>query len=243
MVTPIDPTEVYGALALIEQFEELLRNLDAFAKNLPPDKAEEFKVHLERFRSLTALMDSDEGVVFYSGKLSGNMGYQSTVERLGIASAMLRERQAGRTIQEIAKMFGVNRDTASRFFNLYDKAKPKEKLRMNRTSIFDTAAQMEELAVAIQRNMSRLEGMNDDVNVKFYAEQRQLIEAAAKFAKAMADYQKYQELIQVVRDILMAEIPERRVHILKVFQEHGFMPASGSSYTPPNLIEAQVSEL
>jgi hypothetical protein len=207
--------EVFGALALIEQFEQLVVSLESFKHTLKGKAKTEMELHLSTLKSLVNLLDEDgNSVDNTSAKMSGNLP-TSEIERLGIGGELLRLRQQGTTIKKLAEMYNLQSHQVSRFFKRYDQAKPKEKVRLQRTSVFDTTQQLEELMVVIRRQAARLEGVNDDVNVKVLGEWRQVIQLAAQLAEKMANAERFQQFTATVYEILATELPARRTEILK----------------------------
>lgn len=223
---------VYNSMAVLEQFELLVSNLESYCMALPTEHQEELKLHVQTLKTMVELIDIDGSTVISQEKLSGNLP-KSKIERYGMGGELIRLRREGKTLNELATQFGFNNRTIARFFKLYDEALPKRKLELQRTSIFDSSQQMEDLSALIHRSMARLEGANDEVNVKYVAELRQLIELAMKFAEKMANYEKFEMLKNITVDILATELPHRRVEILQKI-------STSFSVSPQALAEAQV---
>jgi AcrR family transcriptional regulator len=207
-------TGVLDALAIIEQFELLLQNLKSFSQELSSSHRLELNVHIETLKSLIEILDTSD-TPFVNLKDSKPDGFRSIVERLKIAGELIRLRgEPGTKTKDLAEMFGISEGTIIRFFRYYDSCKPSQQIKYQRISIFDTTQQLEQLAVTIQRNMARLEGHNDDVNVKYVAEMRQVIIAAAQLAEKMSNYEQYVQFKAAVESILLEELPHKRTEIL-----------------------------
>ncbi|EKQ70429.1 hypothetical protein OsccyDRAFT_0716 [Leptolyngbyaceae cyanobacterium JSC-12] len=233
-MTELDKT--YSSLAVIEQFEKLIANLSGLAQVLPDQYQSELEVHLTTLKSLVELLDVD-GVMLPDGlKLTGALP-RSIIERLGAGGELIRLRaERKHTLAELSTQFGISEPTIRRFFKIYENASKKEQIRMRRTSIFDTTQQLEDLAVVIQRGIARLEGGNDEVGVKFIGEMRQLIELATKFAEKMANYERMTRLQEVIAEILINELPHKKVEILKKIRAASISASS-------SLLPAQTEDL
>lgn len=224
---------VYNSMAVLEQFELLVSDLESYCMALPASShKDELLLHVQTLKTLVELIDIDGSTVSSTEKLSGNLP-KSKIERYGMGGELIRLRREGKTLQELSVQTGFNTRTISRFFKLYDEALPKRKLEMQRASIFDSAQQMEDLSALIHRSMARLEGANDEVNVKYVGELRQLIELAMNYAEKMANYEKFERLKQVTVEILLAELPQRRVEILQKI-------STSFAVSPQVLAEAEV---
>lgn len=212
----IDEAELLSALAIIEQFELLHSRYVTLEEKLSGRNKKELEACNGMLAALIEAIDqSNSPIEVLRENPLGGRQWQSIIQRMQISSELIRMRgEPGMSIAKLSEIFAVAPGTISRFFRYYDKAKPSEKIRMQRASIFDSAEQLEELSVTIQRNMARLEGVNDEVNVKLIAELRQTIQLAALLTEKMANYQRYNAFMQAVYDILKEELPQRRNEIL-----------------------------
>ena len=212
--------EVNQAVALIEQFEILQENLSGFFDSLPTQYQNEASTHLNTLETLLSILDSDLADEFDSlsnSKLSGRLP-KSSIERLGISQELIRLRKKGKTISELANSFKIAPKTISNFFKSYDKMKPSDKAKVQKRSVFDTVHELEELAVLIKRNIARLEGQDDEVNVRLIGELRQTIIAASTLAEKMANHEQYQKFTDLVIRVLVDELPGKRKEILTKVQ-------------------------
>jgi transposase-like protein len=176
-------------------------------------------VYINNLKLLIELLDTGD-TPFVNLKDNSKVNSKSVIDRLGIAGELLKLRgEPGQTISSIAKHFGLPENTVKRFFKYYDSSKPSIQTKLRRTSIFDTATQLENLAVIIQRNMARLEASDDATNAKFVAEMREIIKLASVFAKEMSNYEQFNRMKQIVFDILLRELPARRTEILQKIEE------------------------
>lgn len=197
-------------MAVIEQFENLVANLSEFMQTLPQGQQQELDVHITTLKSLIEVLNED-GII--NGSVLTKVG-RSKIERLQIGGELLK-RRSQYTVAELASMYSLAPETIRRFFRQYENARPKEKVQMERTSIMDSAAQMEQLAIVIQRNMARLEGANDDVNVKFVGEMSKLIALSIQYAEKMAQFERMRRLEELIAEVLMDELPHKRTEILR----------------------------
>lgn len=219
-VLDVDYSEVNQAVALIEQFELLGEDLKGFVEALPTKYKDEGEVYCKKYNSLLSILDSDvsdEFDVLAEKDLSGIQS-KSIIERFGISDELIRLRKDGKTINELALTFRIATGTISRFFRYYDKLKPTEKKKLQRRSVFNTIDELEELAVMIKRNIARLEGQDDEVNVRLIGELRQTIIAAASLAEKMANHERFEKFTQAVIRVLSDELPAKRTIILKEIQ-------------------------
>lgn len=207
-----------SALSIIEQLELLLTNLTAFSSQLNKLHRDELEVYISQLKSLiSALDDNPEDLdLLHFKPLTAPL--RSKIERLKLGGEIVRLREKGYTINEISAELGLQGPAVSRFLKYYDQAKPSEKAKIHRISIFDTANQFEEIAATIYRMMARLEN-NGEVHVKYIAELRQVIVAAQKFMEQVSDRLQMEKIKEAVIAILIEELPEKRETILKRFGE------------------------
>jgi predicted transcriptional regulator len=230
--------EVYNSMAVIEQLEELVNSLTEFSGVLTPDQRSELGIYVSKLKSVIEVIDmQDEVLSVNSPKLSGRL-VTPQVARLKLGGEIIRLREREHKNQtEIAEILGITKYMVSRFFKYFDKASPREKLQLRRTSIFDTVEQLENLNSLIQRTLARLEANNDEINVKVIGEQRQLIQLAANYAEKMANYQRYTAFMETVYEILRAELPDKQAEILKK------LSAARSMTSTNTMIEAEAESV
>lgn len=144
----------------------------------------------------------------------------SRIERMGLGREIIRLRTENKLkIEEIANRFDLSVYAVSQFLKAYEKAKPLEQARMRRTSIFDTQAQYETLGAQIHILLGKVQGIDNQVSVQVLGELRKTIESAEKFMARLSDQQKVDKIRQIVMEVLMDELPEKRIDIMKRFQE------------------------
>lgn len=220
---------VYESLALIELFENLVQDLGAFVGDIKRTSLDESKldqdavlalsvqgeVLYKRAQSLVTTLDTDTVALPIIKERSLTRQYKSKIERLGIGGVLIQQRQAGESIPALARHHTLGEDTIRRFFKTYDAAKPTEKARLRRNSMTDIVGRLEELGAMIYRQLARLEGNQDDIHVKYVTELRLTIELSSKLAQQMISYQRYEEFIRCVGEILKSELPDRKAEIIQ----------------------------
>ncbi len=211
-----------AALGLIEQLENLVSDLREFGLTIPALARSELEVLVERLSAVAKLLDDDENLpdLIKGLQLSGRVA--SKVDRLKLGGEIVRLREVGRaTNAEIAQQLGIGEQTVGRFLRFYDQCKPSEKARYQRSSIFDTTNQYEDLAAMIWRQLARLENLDNENHVRYISELRQLIKAAEQWMEKINQANKIEELRMAVAEILASELPHRRAEILQRFATIG----------------------
>ncbi len=92
---------------------------------------------------------------------------------------------------------------------------------MRRTSIFDTTEQWERLGARMEALYARVETSDYQVSAQVLAEFRKTIESAEKFMNRLSDQQKLDQIRQIVQEILIQELPEKRVEIIMKLGQAG----------------------
>lgn len=228
--------QAYAACSIIEQFEICLNHLDSILRSVTDRNLKtELEALRARLKSSLEVLDSDVTFLPIIHEGVSLIKYRSTVERLGLGGEIVRlRRDHHMTYEQIATRLGLNVNTVQSFIRQYERLTPLQKAKVQRRSIFDTTERMEELAAMIYRQLARLEGANDELAVRYTAELRSTIELAAKLTKEIANYQKFQQLVQVVTEILMEELPKDRQRILQRITR-----ATGGLGIQPSLIGAE----
>lgn len=210
-------------LALIEQMELITKALKVLEELVPLELKTEVRTVLSRAEILyTALNDNEEGAALVELSTNLSDSLKSKIERLGLGAEIVQMRRNGSSYREIGAALDVNPASVSKFCKIYDLATPAKKAELRKKSIFDTAQNMEDLAAALYRQLARLEVSDPEHHVKYVSEMRQLIISAQKFMEHLSTKQKIDNISQLVMEILLQELPERRGEILKKFSEIGF---------------------
>lgn len=212
-----NPTDkVCTALGIIEHLQEVVQNLQVFGESLPEKYRSEFRVHLAKLEAVVAVLDTNAvHLPVLHGDAGAKLAKHATITRLGIAGELVRLRNTGKyTLEALAAQFDVPLSEVQRFFRYYDQASPSEKAKFRRQSVFDVSERLEDLLQIIIRQLARLEGLNDEVHVKYVAEFRQVISLATSLIEKVNNYQRIQQLIALVGDILVQELPERQREII-----------------------------
>lgn len=204
------------ALSLIEQLQEVAAGLAVFAEKLPLEHQSELRVHLARLDAILAVLDTNMVYVpVLHGDEARKLAKHATINRLGLAGELIRLRNTGKyTDEALAGMFDLDVAEVKRFFRYYDAAAPSEKAKLRRQSVFNVSERLEDLLQIIVRQLARLEGLNDEVHVKYVAEFRQVVALATSLLEKVNHYQRLQQLIALVGDILVQELPDRQKEII-----------------------------
>lgn len=210
-------------LALIEQMELITQSLKVLEDLVPPELKTEVRTVFSRAESLyTALNETEEGAALVELSTSLSDSAKTKIERLCLGSEIIQMRRNGSSYKDIGEVLDLNPTSVSRFCKAYDLATPAKKAELRKKSIFDTAQNMEDLAAALYRQLARLEASDPEHHVKYVSEMRQLIISAQKFMEHLSTKQKIDNISQLVMEILLQELPERRGEILKRFSDIGF---------------------
>lgn len=219
-VSSVTKEEFNQALSLIEQFYEVLEKLKDLEQSAPSRLEADFKQVITDYTFLLEILDSESSPVniIKNPSLSGNLR-KNKVEKLGLSGELIRLRKEQRlTITELSDRYKLDKNTISRFFRYYDSLLPSQKAVYQRKSIFDVTERLEEMQQLILRNFYRLEGVSDDVAVKYMGELRQSLDLAVKVAEKINNakemWRKYEDLKKAVYDILVDELPDKRKEIL-----------------------------
>jgi hypothetical protein len=212
-----------AALGIIEHFEQCAEYLEDFVNTLPPKLQSEGQLHVTKLKNLVSLLDTDAGCLpLTGGKPDGSnvkelRELRSVITRQKCGREIIQMRQRGDTLNDICKTFNISYLTLKRFLNFYDNAKPKDKLTLRRQSVFNTTEQLEELCTNIQRQMARLEGLDDGNHVKYVSEMRQTIELTIKVLDRVSQYNQWRRLAEEIANQLADEYPARRREIMDRF--------------------------
>lgn len=220
------------ALAIIEQFEAAINDLESFINELPQIYYDEGQPMLQRLKSLYETVDLNVGsgidTLDYNVKSA-----RSKIERRRLSSEVVRmSEKQGLTNEEIAERIGdISKDTVGKFLREYRKAKPSERARIRRTSIFDTYDQLEKLAAMIYRELARWEGQDGDVHVKYVKELRELIKESHQWMDRVSEREKLEEIAMTVQDVIFEYVPaENQKKVVERFETLGL----GKQLTPGN---------
>lgn len=207
-----------SSLGFYEQLDLVVSNLQSFSRTLNTSYSNELNVHIERLVGLVHLMD-EEG--YEPQVTTSDLTKGSKVERLGLSGEVVRLKEIHKlSNQEIADKLNIGSDTVSRFLRFYEKARPSDKAKYQRSSIFDSTQQYEEIASMVYRQIARLEN-DPEQHVKYIGELRQVIKAAQEWMKQANQMQKIEEIKQIITDILLDIAPEQRERVIKRFSEIG----------------------
>ena len=212
-MNPID--KACTALGLIEHLGMLADQFEMLLPQVLPEAQVEYETYCAKLRAVVATLDTDVvDIPIVRGEDSGKLAKFNQIHRLGIAGELVRLRATGRhTVESLAAQFDVPVSQIKRFFRFYDACSPSEKAKYRRQSIFEVSERLEDLLQIIVRQMARLEAINDEVHVKYVAEFRQTITLAANLIEKVNHYHRFQQLIGVVGELLVKELPHRQKEI------------------------------
>jgi hypothetical protein len=212
-----------NALSFIEIIESLIVDFTAYTNCLPAEYQIEATLYLSRIKTLREALDDegfDPSILGASASLSKKL--PSKIQRMGVASQIISMREEGKfTIKEISERFGISAPTVKTFLDAYDKAKPVEKTRIAKTSVYDIQENMENLHGMLLRTIARFE-LDGDINNKNLSEYRQLLALANKQLKEYQSAQKYNQIAALIEQILLEYCDkEARSKIVAEFQRLG----------------------
>lgn len=209
--------KINSSIGLLERFEDninLIEDCTKFISNidtrtLAENTIAELKQLIEIFEdSFNPLELADKA------NLSG-FTFKSKIYQLGIAAEIIKLREAGTSMRGIAASFNISDTAVRRFLKHYDSLSAVAKAKIKTNSVMNTTDRLEDLMTMILRQLHRLEGVNDDVHVKYIGELRQTLGLAAQVSEKIATYKSYQNFREAVQSILASELPERRLEIIR----------------------------
>lgn len=206
------------SLGLLESLESLIECLNDRVKSSVVGE-ENLNVILDltsRIESTLTIITENINPVELADKarISGRR-YVSIIHTLGISGEVIRCRERGETVADIASKFSIHPSTVSRYLKYYDKLSKAKQSKIKANSVMNTTERLEDIMNMCLRQLHRLEGLNDDVHVKYIGELRQTIGLAAQVSEKIATYKAYEQFKQTVEEILLSELPERRMEIVR----------------------------
>lgn len=217
--------KAYAALSLIEQLESCMSGFKALIEYLPADHKPEYGVYLDQLEKLITVLDNDSEKLGVGELIKGIPLTQmraSKIERLGLASQVIRLREINKcSCNEIASRLQIDAASVSRFLKFYDSAPLSQKTKYQRSSIFDTTTQYEEVGTMIYRQLARLEDSDAENHVRYISELRQLLKAAHEWMDKVNTQNQMAEVKEAVIDILSTCLPEQQERIIKQFSSIG----------------------
>lgn len=213
--------KVNSTVGLLEAFEERIRVLEECVASITdPSYHQLAVVTIEDIEGLLKIFEDSLNPLELCDQinLSGNQ-YKSMIYKLGIESEVVKLREAGDTIANIAARFSMSTRTISRFFKHFDSLSLITKAKIKNSSVMNTTDRLEELMAMILRQLNKLEGLDNETHVKYIGELRQTIGLAAQISEKIATYTAYKEFSKAVENILLAELPERRLEIIQRLKE------------------------
>lgn len=227
--TTVNASAIEGTervLALIEQLETLCTDLDDLEEVLPIRYKTNIRAIKARSVAILKVVDGDstetDEEVYKALKERNSLtnATKSKIERLGLQEQVIRLRQSGKTYKEIADQLGIGDRLVSRFCNIYDSLSPKEQVKTRSRSIMDFVGHWEEMGALIYRMLAKLEG-DPENHVKYMSELRQLLKGVEQFQSRYSAQQEVQQIKEIIQDILIQELPEKRLAIMQRFREAG----------------------
>lgn len=140
--------------------------------------------------------------------------YSSEIQESGLEGVILDlYLKKRRSAEEIAEYYNLSVVSVRRFLKYYDNCKPSEQMTLRKKSVFDITDQLEDLTIIIQRQLSNLEGENDEVHVQYVREMRLVLAQAAEVVDKINNYQTLQKVVESIGDVISEVIPEKRKEI------------------------------
>lgn len=193
-----------------EEFETLAKNLKAFGLTLRDEDKPEMAKHVAHLESLMSVLNSEH----FTETNSLSKVYVSKIERLGITNQVIKARESGHTLKEIASTFDLSIHHVRKFIEVYNSSTLSEQAGMRRKSVFDITDRLEELSTLIRRQLANLNA--DPKNqVAYVKEMRECIQLAAEITDKIVMSQQLEAMTKAVGEIILSEIPiERRQKVL-----------------------------
>lgn len=219
------------SLAIIERLEDTIESIGNYVElNIPEDtKREYLETRINELKQLAKIISNSFNPIEISDNVNlSGLTFKSKIYELGIAAEIIRLRESGATITQIAKSFSLTDYMVSRFLKHYDSLSKVAKAKVKTESVMNTTERLEDLMTMILRQLHRLEGVDDEVHVKYIGELRQTLGLAAQISEKITTYQSYQSFMLKVKELLISELPERRLEIigkLKALQEDPILKA------------------
>lgn len=216
-----DQKDFNEALSFVEQAIEVQERLEDFSRYLPLEYKSEYDNVLQELKLVVDILDSEQCPLdIVKHKPLASQLRKNKIERLGVAGEVIKlRRHDNKTMQEIGDMFNVSARSVSRFFRYYDGLAPSQKSKYNRKSVFELTERLEELQTMILSQIYSLQGVKDEIAVKYVGELRQSLELAMKVAEKINDSKQmrreYEEFKQTIFDILKQELPHRQGEIIE----------------------------
>ena len=211
-------------IALIEQVETLCLDLKNLEEAAPIAFKPEVLAIKERAKAILKAMDadSDDAEVYKAIKERSSLTsvVKSKIERLGLQEQVIRLRYSGKSYREIGEQLGVGADLVRKFCQVYDSLTPKEQIKTRSRSIMDFVGHWEEMGALIYRMLAKLEG-DPENHVKYISELRQLLKGVEQFQSRYSAQQEVQQIKEIIQEILVQELPEKRLLIMQRFREAG----------------------
>jgi hypothetical protein len=225
--TTVNASAIEGTervLGLIEQIETLCQDLSALEEAVPIKYKTEVSLVRERTLTILKIIDEDsEDPAIYEAikeKASLTNAAKSKIERLGLQEQVIRLRQSGKTYKEIGDQLSISAQLVSRFCTIYDSLSPKEQIKTRSRSIMDFVGHWEEMGALIYRMLAKLEG-DPENHVKYMSELRQLLKCVEQFQSRYSAQQEIQQIKDIIQEILVQELPEKRLTIMQRFRQAG----------------------
>jgi uncharacterized protein YerC len=212
-------------MAVIEQIDTLCIDLENLEQACPVSFRSDVTAVKERALAVRKAVDdeTDENTIYKLIKersaISGPLG-TSKIERLGLQEQVIKMRSHGKNYKEIAEQLGLSAELIGRFCKVYDKLTPTDQVKIRSRSIMDFVGHWEEMGALIYRMLARLEG-DPENHVRYISELRQLLKNVEAFQSKYTAQQELQQIREVVRDILVQELPAKRSAIMQRFRESG----------------------
>lgn len=209
------------SLAFIEHLEQLTRDWDDYIGTLPVRTQAEGTALNGRLKALIEAMDVEAQPLNIAGDTHVSLP-RTKVDRLGVGGEVLRlHRDRNLSPDQIVQQLEVDisAGTVSRYIKMYESAKPSQQVKMRRNSIFEIPERLEDLAMIVQRQLARLEAVDDEVHVKYVSEMRQLIQLTSDMVKLIYNAKRFQEMVRINYEVLKDELPEKRALIDEKFKQ------------------------
>lgn len=147
----------------LETIEHLIRDLDAFVKVIPREYKEELGSYVQTLKSMYTCLDEDSELEELLSKTQTlKEKFPTAIQRLGKHKELIALSEQGMIHKDIADRLGVSVKSVSRFLRYYKNSTAIEKVKIQRSDVFDIYNNLQELYAAVQRQYAMT--INDPEN-------------------------------------------------------------------------------
>lgn len=191
----------------LDTIECLIRDLEAFCLVLPREYKIELGSYIQILKSIYTCLDGDSELEDMLSKTQTlKEKFPSTIMRLGKHKELLALSEQGKTQKEIAEILDVSSHSVSRFLKYYKNSTAIEKVKIQKTDVFDIYNNLQELYAAVLRQYSI--NINDPLtSPKILDTWLKVIREADKVLDKWSVKQQVEEMMYKNRVVIMKYVP------------------------------------